>query len=195
MESFFLRVCLIVGVLFVFGGIACAQTQSNGRNQQQTIFDENNPIAHPLSVPADVVKILLQRKEVKDSLNSARGVTQADAVRLFRATEVYLGRPNETDLLIAGTLPVTGADNDWYWVVRSTPNPKVLLWVGCLSIELLKRATNGYCDINSSWSSANHGWDDIYRFDGSMYTLWKRTTEDYMIPGSHKTHTSYPALH
>jgi hypothetical protein len=132
---------------------------------------------------------------VKESLNSARRVTQADAARLFRAKEVHLGRPNEIDLLVAGTFPVVGADNDWYWVVRSTPNPKVLLWVGCLSIQLLKRKTNGYRDFSSSWSSANHGWDDIYRFDGSMYKLRKRTTEDYMTPGYHKTHTSYPAQH
>ncbi len=186
-----LRASFVVGVILVFAGIAGAQIERSGPNQEQTFYNENNPIAHPASVPASVVKILLQRKEVKDSLNSAHCVSQADAVRLFRATEVHLGPPNETDLLVAGIFPVTGADNDWYWVVRSTPNPRVLLWVGCLSVKLLTRKTNGYRDVSTNWSSPQQDLDRVYRFDGSTYKLWKRTSEEHLAPESSKSRTTY----
>jgi hypothetical protein len=44
-----------------------------------------------------------------------------DPASLFHATEVHLGSPAEVDLLVIGVCPMCGADNDWFWLVRSLP--------------------------------------------------------------------------
>jgi hypothetical protein len=69
-----------------------------------------------------------------------------------------------------GIFPMSGADNTWFWVVRSAhKDPKAVLFAGGNSVEMMTRRTNGYRDIRSAWSSAATTIVCIYKFDGTEY--------------------------
>ena len=78
-----------------------------------------------------------------------------------------------------GFFPMSGADNTWFWVVRSAHrDPEVVLFAGGNSLEVLASRTNGYHDIRTDWASAAATSTTVYKFDGKSYKLWKQTTEN-----------------
>jgi hypothetical protein len=99
---------------------------------------------------------------------------RAQPAQLFTASETHLGVLGEKDLVVAGHGAMSGADNDWFWVVRSAyKNPKVVLFAGGYSLELMKARAKGYRDIKSVWSSPSETGTKIYQFDGIRYKLWR----------------------
>ena len=69
---------------------------------------------------------------------------------------------------------MTGADNDWFWVVRSPRhNPSVVLFSGGDYLQLLNSGTNGLRDIRRLFSTASETRETIYKFDGTRYKIAK----------------------
>jgi hypothetical protein len=67
-----------------------------------------------------------------------------------------------------------GADNDWFWVVRSPhAHPRVLFFAGCSEFEVMRSKTNGYRNIHTLRASAGVESEQTYYFDGASYQLWK----------------------
>jgi hypothetical protein len=158
----------------VAAGFLAAQGQKASPVVEQTTFSEHEPIRHAVPLSADVLKVLLKTKEAKMGLESPYRSKQSDPAQLFRAAEVHLSGPDEVDLVVSGKFPMSGADNEWFWVVRSAvKNPKVVLWAGGNSLELTDSRMHGYRDIHSWWSSPNETSEQIYHFDGNKYNLWK----------------------
>jgi hypothetical protein len=125
----------------------------------------------------EVLKVLLETDEAKQGLESAKPSQRNNPARLFHSAEVHLHAGDELDLVVLGVFPMSGADNTWFWVVRSAQkDPKVVLFAGGHSIEMMTRKTNGYRDIRSAWSSASVTMICIYKFDGTGYKLWNRKT-------------------
>jgi hypothetical protein len=95
---------------------------------EQTVFRESEPIHHAVPVPPKVLGALLETKEVKKVLGSARELQSENPSQLFRATPVRLGGPEEVDLVVEGISPVSGADNTWFWIVCSAESaPTIIL--------------------------------------------------------------------
>lgn len=75
---------------------------------------------------------------------------------------------------------MSGADNDWFWIVRSPlKQPKVILWCGGNSLELLDSKSGGYRDVRCTWSSASERVTRSYRYVKGRYRLRReRWTEN-----------------
>jgi hypothetical protein len=98
---------------------------------------------------------------------------------LFRAVEVNLGAAGDAALVVGGVGRMSGADNDWFWIVRSPQQqPKVILWCGGNSLELLDSKSEGYRDVRCTWSSASETSTSLYRYVAGRYRLQhKKWTE------------------
>ncbi len=124
-------------------------------------------------IPKNVLRLLAHRKEVRESL---AGSKNQHPEKLFHATKTHLYSANQTDLVVVGERPVSGADNNWFWVVRSVDtNPAVVLWVGCNSLTVRTTRRNEYRDISSDTATAGIMIHEAYRFDGRVHKLVKRT--------------------
>jgi len=94
----------------------------------------------------------------------------------FVGTEVHLTDAGSADYIVKGQDALTGADCDWFWLVRSTPGkPEVVFFRCAYTVRVLGSKSNGYRDIRSDWWSAGgDGYAEIYRFDGVKYVLGQR---------------------
>ena len=129
-------------------------------------------LPHPTAVPKKVLNLILSRKEIEESVDEE--ARQSDPARFFHATEVRLGPTGEIDLLVIGGGPFSGADNDWFWLVRFPyRNPEIVLWEGANCISLDQNRTNGLRNVSSSWSSASQHREVTFRFDGTKYRAGK----------------------
>lgn len=148
--------------------------QSTPPAREQSIFNENNPILRPVSLPPGALKALLQRKEVRDNLREMADPDRNNVAQFFTAAEAHLGDGNQTDLVVVGKFPMSGADNTWFWVIRSArKEPSAVLFAGGYTLELLASRTKGYRDVRCTWSSPQETSTKVYKFDGTSYKLWK----------------------
>lgn len=140
---------------------------------EQTFFGEDAALQHEVPVPAAVLKVVLQTPAAKQGLDFA-SVKGEDPSKMFRAAEIRLSNSNETDLIVLGQDWMTGADNDWFWLVRSAnKSPRVVLFVGGTPVELRHSVTNGYRDIVSHFYTASEANKSVYHFDGKSYIRTK----------------------
>jgi hypothetical protein len=147
---------------------------------EQRIFSEQYPIEKPVALSPAVLKILMGTREVRGGFDFASAGVPRDPAQLFRAAEVHLTGSRKADLIVAGVGPMRGADNDWYWVVRSPhAHPRVVLFAGCLLFEVTRSKTNGYRNIHTFWASAGVESEQTYYFDGVTYRLWKESNRTH----------------
>jgi hypothetical protein len=169
------RTVLALALSVVAIGISVAQDKEAHPAHEQTTFAEDEPLRHPVRLSTDVLKVLLSTNEAKNALANASDSQQKNAAHLFQGTKVHLNGPDEIDLVVIGIPPMAGADNGWFWVVRSAnKNPQVVLFVGGNTLELMDSRTLGYRDINTIWASPSVTKEMIYHFDESRYKLWKQ---------------------
>lgn len=168
-----------MAVLVLVAGAGCAARGQETPVSEQMSFSEDAPVQHPVALSPEVLKALFETEEARQVLNFASDAAQDDPARLFRATEVHLGRPGEVDLVVVGVPPMSGADAGWFWVVRSTRSgPKVVLYTGANSLKLTKGRTNGYRDIVTAWSSGGETQETTFHFDGKNYKAWKKKMQN-----------------
>lgn len=157
------------------GGGSVGQGEKGSPIHEQTLFAEDELLQNRVVLSPEVIKLILQTKAAKQGLDFARDSAKSNPAQLFRAAEIHLGRPQEADLLVIGIPPIRGADNGWFWVVRSAlKDPKVVLFAGGNSLELTDEKTNGYRDIRTFWSTPSETEECIYRFDGNSTNCGRR---------------------
>ena len=152
-----------------------ARAQNATPAGEQTFFPEFDKFADPAPVPLKVRQVLIQRKEIANALSYVR--KPPDPSQYFEATTVHLHGATDADLLVRGVVPISGADNSWYWIVLPPQSdaPTVALWCGGDSLEVMATPTNGYKNIQCSWSSASGETIKCeYRFNSRKYILWKK---------------------
>jgi len=152
-----------------------AQVQKAQPEKEETVFSEDESFKHPVPLPSGVAKVLLRDELASQALDEDESeAAEAKPAKFFRATEVHLGASDEVALLVIGIPPMSGADNGWFWVVRSPrKNPRVILTAGANSLAIMNTATNGYKDISTAWSSPRETHEVVYHFDGKRYRLWR----------------------
>jgi hypothetical protein len=168
------RTVLTVVLVFIAGRVLGTPRQEAHSNLDQTLFSEEEPLLHTVVLTPGVLSVLLKTKEAKQGLEFANDSQRHNPAQLFRAAEVHLSRLEEVDLVVLGIPPMRGADNCWFWVVRSARNhPRVVLFAGGNSLDVMNSSTIGYRNIRSIWSSPSDTSQKIYHFDGKSYRLWK----------------------
>ena len=171
-------------LLLVIAALVCVPSIAHGQAPEQKLFTDCGiaTFQHEVSLSPEVLKVLLATPEASEAVDSA--LDSADPRRthpasLFMGAEVHLSSADEVDLVVCGRPPLTGADNVWYWVVRSAQkNPKVVLFATGDSLEELDSKTNGVRDVRSSWSSPNETLTVMYHFDGTEYKAGERHDQE-----------------
>jgi hypothetical protein len=154
-------------------GTAFRPISVTSAEHEQTFFGEGTALQHPVPVSPAVLKVLLRTTAAKQGLDFA-SVKQEDPAKMFRAAEIHLSNAKETDLIVLGQDWMTGADNDWFWLIGSAnKNPHVVLFVGGNSVELKHSVTNGYRDITSHFYTAQDANVSVYRYNGRRYVRTK----------------------
>jgi hypothetical protein len=158
-------------LLLLLFGVPGRSTQPN----EQSSFSEDGPLQSPATLSPEVLRLLLATDAAKEGLPYANASQRANPAQLFRAAEVHLSQPGQTDLVIIGVCPMCGADTGWFWIVSSVgEHPKVVLAAGGKTLEVLNSSSKAYHDIQSLWSSASETVALLYRFNGVQYELHKR---------------------
>jgi hypothetical protein len=152
----------------------CVHGQSPRPVTEQKIFSRNARIDHPVRVPPDVLKLLLSTREGKEGMSRASDAQKQNPAQLFRAAEVHLRAADEADLVIEGVPPMANGDHDWFWVVRPAgKKPRIALFAGGNSLEILDTQSNSYRDISSIWNYPKETLTTFYKFNGKKYGFRK----------------------
>jgi hypothetical protein len=157
--------------------IATAQSPVSKPAAERTIFGNAESFKNSVPLPRGVLNVLTEpMKDDKYYRDFVVGKSGKDLNRLFTAVEVHLSGPNQLGYVIAGTLPLAGADNEWFWVVGTGgPRPKVVLNEGASWLELSKSRSNGYRDIRSVWVMSGTRRTRVFHYDGTSYKLFNQT--------------------
>lgn len=141
-------------------------------------FDEADP-------PSDaVLDALLKTREANENADRLKGFDREGLRKLFRVVRVHLAGTGEADEVVLGLFPMSGADCDWFWVVRDRGDRvRVILFTNEDGIYLLNTKTNGYREIRGVWSSgAGYSITRLYRYDGTTYTLAYERMRQELLP-------------
>ena len=135
-------------------------------------YREDGTNFQPLvSLSPAVLRVLVQQPQMA----YLRDTKEPHPENFFKATAIQLNPANteEVDLLVKGDkTPVTGADNDWFWIVtHAEGKPRVVLYTNGLSVAIFAKVHNGLRDVQSSWNSPNEFIEKSYRYDGKRYLL------------------------
>jgi hypothetical protein len=164
---------LMVFALFT-AGTAMAQPSGTNPVSEHTIFGDAESFKNSVPLPRNVLDVLIApMKDDKYYRDFVVGKSDKDLNKLFTGVVMNLSGANEVDYIIEGNLPFAGADNAWFWVVRTGGlKPIVVLNEGASFLELLNSRTNGYRDIRSVWVMSGTKRIRVYHYDGSSYTLF-----------------------
>jgi hypothetical protein len=152
------------------------QSQSHATPSQ--VFGETDDSgAKPARLTKSILAALLATKEAQAGRSWAHENPGKDPNVLFKAFPLSLSESPEKDYVIWGQAPLTGADNNWFWIVRSgASTPRVVLFCGALTVKVLSTLHNSLEDIQCSWESpGGDGFISHYRFNGQRYVLFKKT--------------------
>lgn len=139
-------------------------------------FFSDSPVEHPVTLSPKVLKVLLASQPAKGTFAAMNDSERAEPSQFFQAAEVHLRSSDDVDLVVIGIGRMSGADNTWFWVVRSArqDHPRVVLFSGGSALYLMDTRTNGYRDIRVVWSSASETDTTTYHFSVSDYRVWKK---------------------
>ena len=162
-------VCLTIG-------LAKGQTTNGPHKAEPSTFYPDDELkgfedAQPPSDP--VLDALLKTPEAQENSDRLQRLDREKLRGLFLVVKIHLRNSVETDEVVLGKFPMTGADCDWFWIVRDMgDHAKVLLFDNAYGVYLLRSRTNGYREIASYWSSAaGYSITRLYRYDGTSYKL------------------------
>lgn len=168
------RVLLVV--LWILCTVVCMQGQGIRKNPllEPSDFypDAENAVFQDAKPPSDaVLDAVLESPAALEMTGEIQNFSHEELRALFRVVEVHLADPEEIDAVVLGKPPMSGVDNDWFWIVRERGGrADVLLWAGGNGLSVLKRRTRGYKDISTTWSSAaGYSIETRYRYDGTVY--------------------------
>lgn len=142
--------------------------------------DEDFVEANSVRLPKNVLAVLLASKDAESGRDWIRRNPGKDGNDLFHGFSVNLSRTEEKDYIVVGNPQpgaiVSGADNDWFWVVHSSQSgPHIVLFCGALTVSVLPQTHNSLQDIRCAWESpGGDGFIHDYRFNSQRYVLFKK---------------------
>jgi hypothetical protein len=162
---------VIMGILAV---AMAAQGQTSRPPAEQTKFSRASRIEHPVFLPSDILKQVLNTREGKEGMARASDAQKKNPAQMFRVAEVHLRSADEVDMIIEGIPPMANGDHDWFWIVRPAgKKPRIALFAGGNALELQDTKTNSYRDISSIWNYPKETLITFYKFNGRKYGFKK----------------------
>ena len=147
--------------------------------RQSSFCEEGAPddlLLKPISIPRYLLNAVMNSEEARQSRAEAREKgTKLNPEELLRGTIIKLSNDQAKTYLVMGTDPLSGADNTWFWIVRTSGRQaSVLLWVGANCVNIKQKSNYGYRDVEADWSSAAETITEVYRYNGKAYRLASR---------------------
>jgi hypothetical protein len=172
----------LIGIVCLAGPLAAQSSTARvfeGPSLFSPDYEPNDPFKHAHPPTNDELDALLRTREARDAADQLKKLNREQLRNIFSVVRIYIADLDEIDDLVLGSGPLSGADNDWFWIVRRAGgHAEVILFAHTLSLELLRKQTNGYRDVRTIWSSAaGYTLTDIYRYDGSRYTRMHEFTK------------------
>ncbi len=174
------RLALLLGILCA-SLAASAQPYKRTHPAEITFFapDDENRGFDAAEPPSDaVLDALLKTPEAKDARVQLAALDREKLRSLFQVVPINLGSRNETDYIELGSLPLSGADCFWFWLIRPVGScAQVILFANALTLQLLPTRSHGYRDICSTWgSAAGYTITGVLHFTGAKYILTHQYT-------------------
>jgi len=161
---------IIIAVLILFVALPFANAQESQRASAPTVFQAEEPFAHPVAIRDDVLAAL---KKDERTLGCLKNHEKPDEVTAawFSATEVDLHHGAASGLIVKAENPcLFGANIIPFWVFsRGSNGYALVLRTDALSVELLNTWTNNYRDIRASAATAREVLTADYRFKDGRY--------------------------
>ena len=146
--------------------------------------DENRGFKNAQPPSDAVLDALLKTPEADEMREELEKLDHEDLRSLFGVVKTHLKNASETDEVVIGNDPMSGADNDWFWIVRDMgDHAQILLFANGNDLDLLKIRTNEYKEIETMWSSAaGYYIKRLYKYDGNVYRLALERTHSFHSP-------------
>jgi hypothetical protein len=152
--------------------------QSHPKQDEQTDFQEDEAIQHPVSLPKPILDLLAKSDRVKDCLKYNKSLKEISA-SWFEAGAVTLGRNASNGFVVKGKEScLWAADASWYWIFRQTGGEyDMVLSNAGNALSLLNSYTGGYRDVEVFRASAAELSTTKYKFNGTVYEIAKNTSK------------------
>ena len=154
------------------------RAQSKSKSEQQTSFQEDEEIQHPVELPKAVLDILAKSDRVKSCLKYAKSLKESNA-SWFEAAVVTLGQNMSNGFVVkAKQSCLWAADASWFWIFRQTDTGyDMVLSAAGNALSLLNSYTAGCRDVTVFRASAAQLSTAKYKFNGNVYEIVKNTSE------------------
>lgn len=179
MRRFAQRLVGIAGIIIFVSMQNSACGQKKGPTDEPLFITDANSFRNAKPVPFETARILfhsLQQPPFKDRMSDLRDLERlAPLGRWFIEVPIQLTETEEPDFLVLGQQTwLTGADNTWFWIVRSgSRQPKVLFVAGTSRLEVLNGKSNGYRNVRSVFETgAGDKIEKIFRYANGRYRLF-----------------------
>lgn len=138
----------------------------------KTTFDEEDPCFATSSAPPKiVVDAIFRTPEGKDWLKDASSFERSRIETLLRGQVIHLHSGNENDMLVRGTLPLSGGDNTWFWLFVNAKSEQTAEFMQGNSVHISSARHYGYKDVYTVWDVAAQGITSYYHFTNWRYRL------------------------
>jgi hypothetical protein len=157
------RVVLLI-VFPLMGGWAMAQKHFS--------FDQPETFKRTVKLPNTAV-VLLTRE-----LQTVPGCDERPSsfTPTFQASRINLGANRPALIAMAGEDCSHGADRFRFWILlKKRRSYRSLLRAGSESLTVRKTRTHGLPDIETNSATAEGGYTNIYKFDGTVYKVVRCT--------------------
>lgn len=159
--------------------LALSVTAQAQRGVPQTTFGAETPIKRRVAVPREVIR---QIAEADPDLANRCG---ADMGRSLGASALDINGDGVSDLVVQGTaFCAMGAHATNFWVFSKTRTRfgtgfDLVLSTAGDGMQVTRRPTNAYRDIESSYYTALEAYSTVWKFDGSKYQPRECFIEDF----------------
>jgi hypothetical protein len=164
--------CLMISALSTPGIVLAQSAWTKLPTEPSTFYpDDRNAGFDEVDPPSDaVLDALLKTPEARENSDELRKLNREGLRKLFLVVRVHLKDTNETDEVVLGHNPMSGADCDWFWIVRDNGGrAQVLLYEYAYGVYLLQSKTDGNRDIRSVGFAGGTEYTNIYHYDGQRY--------------------------
>lgn len=177
------RVIVVFACVSAAMGLAQGQTiQAAHKTESSDFYPDNwNKGFDEAEPPSDaVLDALLKTQEAKEHWDQLKSLDRERLRKIFLVVRVHLTNFDEKDEVVLGSDPLSGADCDWFWVVRDMGGrANVLLFVNGLELRLSRRSANGYREIVSHWGTAAVSGTQVFSYRNGRYRLvYERSHEN-----------------
>jgi len=173
-----IKKALTVGLLALSPIALCGETVGKVLAKQTLVCCGDAPFDYPVRLPQGFVAAWIGSKMASGLRDKIRDDPHLEIGKFYTAYHVRLTSSDDFAYIVEGVgAPVTGGDNDWFWVVQTVASkPTVVLFCGALNVEIMPVVHNSLQDIRCTWESpGGDGFIDDYRFNGQKYVLFKKS--------------------